>query len=183
MGWIIGDWRILDEGEVHQVLKKCINLLLENKFKLRADLIVNNRAIDHSQELYEVLRNFEKHYGVNDLLELLTGSGLKLECNKNQDKIIVEVLLRSPSDSEERSRLFKDMISGWVEENPLTFSERFFRLPNINEDIADRYLDNPLEQSLKKIFGFHFNYRIIIKYEGASLNFENLRKRLYRALR
>jgi len=183
MSWIIGGWRILNEGEVHQDLKKCINILLEHKFTLQANLMLEKKAVEYGRELYEVLRDFEKHHGVNDLLKVLTTGGLKLECNKNQDKIVIEILLRAPSDSEEREQLFKDMVSAWVEENPLTFSERFFRLPKISEDIADRYLNNPLEQSLKKIFGFHFQYKVMIKYEGTSSNFEDLRKRLYRALR
>lgn len=189
MGWIIGDWRILKEGEVDQVLKKCIKLLLKHKFTLRADLIVEKRAIaidsrpiEYRRALYEILRNFERRHGVNNLLEVLTAGGLKLKCNNNQDEIIIEVLLRTPSDSEESSRLFKDMVTEWIEQNTLTFCQRFFRLPKIREDVVDRYLDNPFERSLKKIFGFHFQYKVMIKYEGTSLNFEDLRKRLYRAL-
>ena len=75
------------------------------------------------------------------------------------------------------------MIAAWVEEKPLTFSERFFRLPKITEDIADRYLDNPLEQTLKRAFGFSFRYKIVIKYEGERIDFQVLRKKLYKALR
>ncbi len=182
MGWAIGGWRILDEGEVHQVLKKCINILVENKFQLITNLPTERNKIEYGRELYEILRDFEKHHGVNDLLGILT-NGLKLEGVKDSSKVTVEVLLRTPSDSEERQQLFKDMVSAWVEANPLTFSERFFRLPKIGEDIADRYLDNPLERSLKKIFGFHFQYKVMIKYEGTSSNLEDLRKRLYLALR
>lgn len=182
MGWIIGGWRILNEGEVHQALKKCINILRENEFKLQADVSTEEKNLEYGRELYEVLRAFEKDHGVNDLLEVLT-AGLKIECVKNSDRITIEILLRTPSDSEDRRQLFKDMVEAWVEENPLTFSERFFRLPKISEDIADRYLDNPLEQGLKKVFGFHFQYTIMIKYEGTSLKFQGLREKLYRALR
>lgn len=182
MGWIVGGWKILREGEVHQTLKKYINILLGHEFTLKVYFLTERKSIESGRELYEILRSFEKEHGVNDLLEVLT-NGLKLECIKDQEKIIIEVLLRSPSDSEESRQLFKDTISSWVEENPLTFSERFFRLPKISEDIADRYLDNPLEKGLKKIFGFHFLYKVMIKYEGTSLNYDKLRKSLYLALR
>lgn len=182
MGWLIGGWRILNEGEVHQAVKKCINILVENKFSLTADLAVERKEIEYGRELYEILRDFEKRHGVNDLLEILT-SGLKIEGARDADKIIIEILLRAPSDSKERQQLFKDMVSAWVEENPLTFSERFFRLPKVSEDIADRYLDNPLEQTLKRTFGFHFQYKVVIEYAGETLKLKELRKGLYRALR
>jgi len=166
MGWIIGSWKILGEGEVHQAIKKCANILVENNFKLTANLIAEKKEIESGRELYEVLKDFEKHHGVNDLLDVLT-NGLNIGCiNNSSEKITIEVLLRTPSDSQERKQLFKDMVSAWVEQNPLTFSERFFRLPKVTEDMADRYLDNPLEQSLKKTFGFHFQYKVIIKCEG-----------------
>jgi len=182
MGWIIGSWKILNEGEIHQAVKKCVNVLVENNFKLIADLAVEKKEVEYGRELYEVLRDFEKHHGVNDLLELLT-NGLNIECvNNDYVGINIEILLRTPSDSEQRRQLFKDTISCWVEQNPLTFSERFFRLPKITEDIADRYLDNPLEQTLKKTFGFHFRYKLIIKCEDESPKFKKLREKLYKAL-
>ena len=149
MGWIVGGWRILNEGEVHQALKKCIDLLLDQKFILQADLITEKKDLVYGKDPYELLRDFEKRHGVSELLEVLT-KGLKLECKERHDKIIVEILLRTPSDSEESKQTFKDMISAWIKENPLTFSERFFRLPKIGEDIADRYFDNSLEQSLTR---------------------------------
>lgn len=182
MGWVIGGWRILREGEVHQALKKCINFLLEENFSLQADLTTETKEIQHGREFYEVLRDFERSHGVNDLIELLS-NGLRIKASKNGDTVVTDVVLRTPSDSEERCGLFKDTISAWVEENPLTYSERFFRLPKISEDIADRYLDNPLEQTLKKTHGFHFQYKIVSRYEGDSENFTDLRKNLYRALR
>jgi len=182
MGWLIGGWRILNEGEVHQAVKKCINILVENKFRLTAELVAERKEIEYGRELYEILRDFEKRHGVNDLLEILT-NGLKIESVRDADKIIIEILLRAPSDSQERQQLFKDMVSAWVEENPLTFSERFFRLPKVSEDIADRYLDNPLEQTLKRTFGFHFQYKVVIKYAGETPKLNELRKGLYRSLR
>ncbi|MFH1519497.1 MAG: hypothetical protein ABIE75_02880 [Candidatus Omnitrophota bacterium] len=182
MAWIIGGWRILNEGEVHQVVKKCINILVENKFQLTTDLVIEQKEIEYGRELYEILRDFEKHHGVNDLLEVLT-AGLKIKCLNHSNRINIEIILRTPSGSEERRQLFKDMVSAWVEENTLTFSERFFRLPKVSEDFADRYLDNPLEQTLKRTFGFHFQYKVVIKYEGDGINFERLRKKLYKALR
>lgn len=182
MKWTIGSWKILNEGEIHQAVKKCINVLVENSFKLTADLAVEKKELEYGRELYEVLRDFEKHHGVNDLLELLT-KGLNIECvNNDSAGINIKILLRTPSDSEQRRQLFKDTVSAWVEQAPLTFSERFFRLPKITEDIADRYLDNPLEQTLKKTFGFHFQYKLVIKSEGESAKYEKMREKLYKAL-
>ncbi len=170
------------EGEVHQALKKCINFLREENFSLQADLKTETKEVHNGREFYEILRDFERSHGVNDLLELLS-NGLRIEATRNGDTVVTDVVLRTPSDSEERCGLFKDTISAWVEENPLTYSERFFRLPKVTEDIADRYLDNPLEQTLKKTHGFHFQYKIVSRYEGDSENFTDLRKNLYRALR
>ena len=90
------------------------------------------------------------------------------------------ILLRTPSDSQDSQELFKDIVVSWIEENPLSFSERFFRLPKISEDIADRYLDNPLEKLLKRKFGFHFQYKLIIQSKDYNCSgLELIRKKLY----
>ena len=182
MGWVIGGWRILGAGEVHQVVKKCINILVEEKFTLQAHLAAERKAIEYGRELYEILREFERQHGVNDLLEALT-NGLRVECSRDAERITMEIVLRTPSDSDERRQLFKEIVTAWVEENPLTLSERFFRLPKVSEDLADRYLDNPLERTLKRTFGFDFQYKAVIRYEGQSVKLQELRKKLYLALR
>jgi len=109
---------------------------------------------------------------------------LDIECTaeKNQ-RIDIKVLLRTPSDSDENRALFEHMVIEWVEQNPLSFCERFFRLPKITEDVIDRYGDCTLEQALKRVFGFRFVYKIIIDCKDDSPALENLRKKLYRALR
>jgi len=113
MGWMIGGWRILREGEVHQVFKKCINILVEEKFTLRARLGSTSKELEYGRELYEVLREFERQHGVNDLLEVLT-AGLRVECSKDSERITMEILLRTPSESEDQRRLFKDIFSGML---------------------------------------------------------------------
>lgn len=182
MSWTIGEWKILDEGKVHQALKKCINILVKHQMKLSVKLLNEEIKLENGKGIYEILRDFEKRHGVNDLLETLI-SGLNLECRKNGESVNIKVLMRAPSDSEEHIELFKDMIAAWVDQNPLTFSERFFRLPKVTEDIADRYLDNPLEKTLLKTFGYHFDYKIIVEGNKKSPNMEILRKELHHVTR
>jgi len=182
MEWKIGGWKILGEGEVHQALKKCINILLKNQMKLVVKFLDYDSKIEHGKEVYEILKDFERLHGINDLLEILT-DGLTLECKRNSETLEIKILMRAPSDSEEHKKLFKDMIVAWVDQNSLTFSERFFRLPKITEDIADRYLDNPLEKTLNKTFGFNFNYKIIVECKKYTPFLEVLRKKIYQAMR
>lgn len=182
MAWKIGDWKILGEGKVHQVLKKCINILLKNQMQIVVKFLDEHIKIENGKEVYEILRDFEKLHGVNDLLEVLL-NGLNLECGRNSETIEIKVLMRTPSESEEHKKLFMDMIVAWVDQSYLTFSERFFRLPKITEDIADRYLDNPLEKTLNKTFGFNFNYKIIIECKKETPALEVLRKKIYQVMR
>jgi hypothetical protein len=157
-------------------------MFLKENWVLNVDLKFEKKRLEYGRELYEILRDYEKSHGVNDLLALLA-TGLKISCEKNSNKKLeMLILFRTPSDSGENEELFKEMIISWVEENPLSFSERFFRLPKVSEDIADRYLDNPLEQALKRKFGFHFLYKLIIKCEKDGPDIELLRKKLYRTI-
>lgn len=181
MSWKLGGWQIYDEGPVHQTMKKCINILIDHGFTVGVDLAGEKKRLEYGKHLFETMMAYEKSHGLNDLLEILT-QGLTLECTKDNKKIGIEVLLRTPSDSEENKELFKSMIIDWVEQNPLTFCERFFRLPKITEDIADRYLDCPLEQSLSRIFGFNFRYKIVIEFKQEAPELEGLRKKLYKSL-
>ncbi|MCK4401472.1 hypothetical protein KAW08_04130 [bacterium] len=182
MDWTIGEWKILKEGEIHQSLKKCINLLLKHEMSLTLKFDSKGEEIKYGREIYEFLRTFEKEHGVKDLLKVLA-SGLNMEAKKGEEEIEIKTIMRIPSVSEERQELFMDVITAWVEENALTFSERFFRLPKISEDIADRYLDNPLEQTLKRTFGFHFQYKLIITCKRSTSKLEGLRKELYPVVR
>ena len=183
MAWKIGEWQTYDEGQVHQVLKKSINILRDHGMTVSVSLGMEERKLEHGKGLYEAFLGHEKVHGVGDLLEILA-RGLHLACTKNNvGEIDVTLRLRTPSDSEENRGLFKDMVAAWVDANPLSFTERFFRLPKMAEDLADRYLDNPLEKSLTKMFGFHFKYRIVIKNESDLPDLSDLRKALYRVLR
>ncbi len=101
---------------------------------------------------------------------------------KKNCEIDLRLLLRSPEESQEKVELFKEMVTCWVKEDKLTFTERFFRLPKIFEDIADRYLDNPLEQVLRKTFGFHFKYKLIITSPNDSVDSQKLREALYKII-
>lgn len=183
MGWTIGAWRILGEGQVHQSLKKCLNIVLASS----ADVTIDNAAMLERQvrggrEVYEALRQHEKIYGTRELLKVLS-EGLKITCTKQgSGTITFTVLLRTPSVSAEQAGLYKDMIGEWVEADPMPFTDRFFRLPKITEDVADRYLDNPLEKSLKQTFGFDFQYKILIHGENDYPDVEPLRKKLYQTL-
>ncbi len=183
MSWAIGGWRIFEEGTVHQALKKCINVLLESGMRIEVDLPTEKKPVEYGRGVFEILDEYEKKHGVSDLLEILT-KGLNIKCFKDKElRIQIAVILRLPSDSQEHMDLYQDMVTAWVEENPMTYCKRFFRLPKITEDIADRYLDNPLEQTLKKTFGFHFHYKITIACPLETPQLEELRKNLYRALR
>lgn len=183
MAWRIGQWQEYEEGEIHQTLKKCINIFIEDGFSVYVDLAGEKKKIEYGKHLYETLLTYEKTHGLNDLLEILT-KRLEILCSKEAGQNLdIRVLLRTPSDTEENKDLFKSMVVEWVEQNPLSFCERFFRLPKITEDMLDRYGDCTLEQALKRVFGFKFMYMVIIDSKSDSPALETLRKKLYRALR
>lgn len=181
MSWRIGYWCSYGEGEIHQVLKKCINTLLQNKFEVLADFATEKKELTHSKALFEALKDYEKKHGVNDLLSILT-SRIVLGCTKKNAQIRIDIFLRVPTKDKEAEDIFKDMIIEWVENNSLTFAERFFRLPKITEDISDRYLDNPLEKALKKSFGYDFQYKVLIRCEKSFAGHEEIREKLYEIL-
>lgn len=183
MAWKIGAWRAYDEGQVHKVLKNCVDILLDRGMTVSASMGREERKLEHGEGLYEMLLSYEKEHRVGDLLEVLA-QGPHIACTRNGVSAIdIMVQLRVPSDSEENRKLFKDIVVTWVDKNSLTFTERFFRLPKLTEDIVDRYLDNPLEKSLTRMFGFHFTYRVIIESKNSLPDLSELRKTLYRVLR
>ena len=121
MGWRIGQWQIYEEGLVHQTLKKCINIFIENGFSVYVDLGGEKKKIEYGKQLYEILLAYEKSHGLNDLLEILT-KRLEIDCTSGEkEKIDIRILLRTPSDTEESKNLFKSMVIEWVEQNPLSF--------------------------------------------------------------
>ena len=183
MDWTIGAWRILGEGQVHQSLKKCLNIILAGGADATIDIPMLKTPIKGGREVYEALREYEKTYGTRELLSTLS-EGLKITCTKQSSEVITfTVLLRIPSGSAEQADLYRDMITAWVEADPMPFTDRFFRLPKLTEDIADRYLDNPLEKSLKQSFGFDFQYKVLIHGKNGFTDLESLRKKLYQALK
>lgn len=183
MTWKIGEWQVYDEGEVHQTLKKCLNILLNQGYTVETKFNNEDSEITKDKNLYVTLKNYEKKHGVNDFLEILD-HGLKMLCSKNGGPTLTVVTkMRFPSDSEESKKKFKDMIIVWVDQNPLSFTERYFRLPKITEDPADRYMDNPLEKFLERTFGFHLKYKISISCNRDDPNTSDIREQLYEALR
>ena len=184
MSWTIGTWSIMGEGQVHQSLKKCLNIVLADNTDATIDATPPLRTqIKAGREVYEAIRKYERKYGARDLIGVLS-EGLEIKCSKqNGEAITLTVMLRLPSASAEQADLYRDMISEWVEADPMLFTDRFFRLPKITEDVADRYLDNPLEKSLKQAFGFDFQYKILIHGENGTTDQEPIRKKLYQALR
>ena len=49
MGWRIGDWQDFKEGQIHQVLKRCIRLLCDKGLHMEVDFATEKKKI-HSQE-------------------------------------------------------------------------------------------------------------------------------------
>lgn len=183
MKWKIGEWQVYDEGEVHQTLKKCLNILIDKGYHIEAVLGRDKCEISKDKNLFKNLKDYEKKHGVNDLLEILD-EGLDITCEKKGGPALsIKTNMRFPSDSDESKTAFKEMIIEWVDQNPLSFTERFFRLPKITEDPADRYLDNPLEKVLEKTFGFHFKYKISISCHTDIPDSQDVRRALYKALR
>lgn len=183
MSWTIGAWSILKEGQVHRSLKKCLNIVLASDANININSPTLVQKISDDRAVYEAIREYEGKYGTKALLDMLS-EGLKITCKKGDDSAInFTVLFRTPSASQEQAEFYREMVAEWVESDPMMFTDRFFRLPKITEDMADRYLDNPLEKSLKQAFGFDFQYKIIIESENGSPKLEPLRKKLYGALK
>jgi len=185
MAWTIGNWQEFKEGEIHQVLRRSIKLLEDNGFSLKVDFITEKKKLPSQKPeggLFEILKEYEQEKGVGVLLEVLIRGLVILKAKKNDLLINLQLFLRSPQDSEKNIELFKEIIANWVKEDKLTFTERFFRLPKITEDLADRYLDNPLEQVLRKTFGFHFKYKLTISSLVDSPESQKLREALYKII-
>lgn len=166
MSWKLGLWQEFKEGQIHHVTKRCLRLLHDADLTMEVDFITVKKQIHIQQPeggFFEILKEYEKEHGVRKLLDLLTCGMVIIRAKKgNHETVNLQLFLRAPEDNQEKIDLFKEIISDWVKEDCLTFVERFFRLPKICEDFADRYLDNPLEQVLRKTFGFHFKYKVII---------------------
>lgn len=185
MGWRIGDWQDFKEGQIHQVTKRCVRLLHDNGFSTEVDFATEKKKIHFGKPeggFFEILKEYEQDKGIAVLLEVLIRGVVILKAKKKNCEIDLRLLLRGPEESQEKVELFKEMITSWVKEDSLSFTERFFRLPKICEDIADRYLDNPLEQVLRKTFGFHFKYKLIISSPDDSLESQRLRETLYKII-
>lgn len=185
MSWRMGDWQVYKEGQIHQVIKRCVRLLHVNGFSVEADFATERKKINLQKPeggFFEILKEYEQNKGVSVLLEVLVRGVVMLKAKKKNCEINLRLLLRAPEDSQEKVELFKEIINSWVKEDKLSFTERFFRLPKISEDIADRYLNNPLEQVLRKTFGFHFEYKLIIESPNDSSEAQKLREALYKII-
>lgn len=132
---------------------------------------------------FEILKDYETRDGVEVLLNTLTQGRVRIRALHSDGwDLTLSILLRCPEDSEDQVSMFKDMIVNWVKEDRLTFCERFFRLPKFSEDISDRYLDNPLEHMLRKKFGFHFSYKLLVFSMGHEAESTEIRGGLHRVL-
>ena len=182
MGWRIGDWQDFEEGQIHQITKRCVRLLHDKGFSMEVDFAMEKKKIHFGRPeggFFEILKEYEQDKGIAVLLGVLICGVVILKAKKNNCEIDLQLLLRNPEESQEKAELFKAMIISWVKEDTLSFTERFFRLPKICEDITDRYLDNSLEQVLRKTFGFHFKYKLIISSPEDSVESRKLREALY----
>ena len=184
MNWRIGDWQIFKEGEIHAAIKRCIRLLQDQGFRIESGLITSEgQEIDYRAPeggFFEKLNECEKERGIEILLESLIQGRVILRAKKADVEIDFRLFLHAPEDTQENLKTFKEIITEWVKQDKLSFTERFFRLPKISEDIADRYLDNPLEQVLKRTFGFHFKYKLIITSPDISCDGQKLRESFYK---
>ncbi|MBU1858253.1 MAG: hypothetical protein KKC28_14845 [Verrucomicrobia bacterium] len=185
MRWEIGHWHKLKEGQVNKAINICIGILWDNKFDIEIQIDEEAKRLRSSEPdhgFFETLVAYERSKGISVLLEHLMKGDIVVRAKKDECEIRLQLLLRAPENSDDNRKEFKEMIVDWVKEDGLLFCERFIRLPKINEDIINRYLDNPLEQVLRKRFGFHFEYKLIISSPCDSTDSLNLRKILYKVL-
>ncbi|MDO9540740.1 MAG: hypothetical protein Q7J98_00250 [Kiritimatiellia bacterium] len=185
MSWEIGHWHKLKEGQVNRAIDICIEILWDNKFDIEIQIDEEAKRLRSSEPghgFFETLVAYERSQGISVLLEHLMQGDIVVRARKDECEIRLQLLLRAPENSEDNRKEFKEMIVDWVKEDSLLFCERFIRLPKINEDIMDRYLDNPLEQVLRKRFGFHFEYKLIISSPRDSAGSFRIREILYKAL-
>jgi len=185
MGWKIGDWQDFKGGQIHHVTKKCLQVLHDNGFNMEVDFVAQKKKVFYEKPesgFFEILKEYEQEQGVAILLDGLIHGAVVLQAHKNGCVIDVRLFLRGPQDSQEKVELFKELIASWVKADTLSFTERFFRLPKIDEDIADRYLDNPLKQVLRKTFGFHFSYKLIASSSNNSAESNVIREALYKTI-
>ena len=85
----------------------------------------------------------------------LLGKGLELESDPGGSQI--RIFLRLPDGRQSRKDLFKDIVSDSTIRESVNFTERYFR------DRGSHFFHSHLERTLKKNFGFRFEYKIVIE--------------------
>ncbi len=171
------------EGEVHQILKRCLNLIWEHGYS--ASIILPDGKAElkpNPMGLFEFIREYEEEKGLAALLDLLLKCLRIVIADDKARRFEIRLVMGAPEESKERKALFKDVICSWVEKDELSFSQRFFRFPKVSEDFLGRFLENSLEIVLRKTFGFHFKYKIIVRCQNEAAELEPMRKSLYKIL-
>ena len=161
MDRVIGLWETYPRGEVYRALGRLFGDLTKRGFALRATL--PNRAVPIADvdDFVRQVKDVERTQGVGSVLELLI-TGLQVTCQRTgHAPLHVTVLLRAPEGEQGSWHDFRSMVVNWVESSGLAFMDRCF------QSTQPLFLHTPLERSLKRTFGFRFQYKILIQ-QGAS---------------
>jgi len=141
---LVGLWQTYRPGEICSVLAELIRKVTKDRKRLTSGLF-GKETIQSVEELNKILKQYEKQMGVRRLLDLL-GQGLELEGEPGGLRI--RTFLRLPDGTEDRSTLFKDLISDSILRESTNFTERYFMKQ------SNVIFQNRLERCLKKKLWF-----------------------------
>ena len=160
MNSIIGLWTTYNRGEIYSALDRLLSNLAGRGFKIGSSFAGEELVIKNAADLFEQLKALEKRAGISKLLDILI-NGLELTCVENNKgmRTKINILLRAPERNPGDLEVFRSMVSNWVENNELTFMDRFFK------SLQALFLHTALERGLRRRFGFGFQYKILITQE------------------
>jgi len=156
MNELIGLWKTYRSGEICEILAEVIRDVTKEGKSLTTHLY-DHEPIQSLEQLSKMLSRYERQYGVQRLVGLL---GRGLELNGAPEGPHIRIFLRLPERTEEKKSFFKDLISDSTIREATHFTEEYF-----TKQRSD-FFHSRLERSLKKNFGFRFEYKVVIELEG-----------------
>lgn len=156
---MIGIWNSYARGEVYSTLTSLLNRFLKHGISMHIALGNTDFVVDSHDDLMNAFVRCEKEAGLKSLLdELERGVKLSGQDPVTSHKNTVILLMHFPEDrGESKRRVFKDMIIEEIKAEGVLFSEKYFKHPKT------KLVSSPIERALKKMFGFQFEYKILVE--------------------
>ncbi len=155
---VIGLWNIYAQGEVYKTLSDLISYFLKMEGQLHIELKESVWRINDKEDILKCLRQHEKEKGLMSLLNDFE-KGIQIVKTDAAQKInsTITLFMRFPTDHLEKKGQFKEMIVEEVKTEGGLFIDKYFREP------VHIMTSSPLQRAIHKMFGFGFEYKILIE--------------------